>query len=106
MARRLSSPRFVGRSTELNVLLDAAGAAASGRASLVVVGGDAGIGKSRLIAEMADRLRADGWLILEGRTLACADGAWPFGPMVEALRASVRDVRPKRIAAAAGPSLP
>jgi DNA-binding CsgD family transcriptional regulator/tetratricopeptide (TPR) repeat protein len=106
MARRPSSPRFVGRSKELDVLLDAAGAAASGQASLVVVGGDAGIGKSRLIAEMADRLRGDGWLILEGGTVALGDDGLPFGPIVEALRALVRDVDPKRIAAAAGPSLP
>jgi DNA-binding CsgD family transcriptional regulator/tetratricopeptide (TPR) repeat protein len=106
MARRLTSPRFVGRSSELNVLLEAAGAAASGQASLVVVGGDAGIGKSRLIAEVAGRLRADGWLILEGGTVALGDDGLPFGPIVEALRALSRDVDPKRIADAAGPSLP
>jgi DNA-binding CsgD family transcriptional regulator len=106
MARRLTSPRFVGRSRELNVLLEAAGAAASGQASLVVVGGEAGIGKSRLIAEVVDRLRADGWLILEGGTVALGDDGLPFGPIVEALRALSRQVDPKRIADAAGPSLP
>ena len=106
MARRLSSPVFVGRSRELPILLGAADAAVSGRASLVLVGGEAGVGKTRLVAEVANRLRDDGWLILEGGTVALGDDGLPFGPIVEALRALVRNVDPGRIADAAGPALP
>src|SRR6476661_1268565 len=106
MARRLSSAVFVGRSNELHGLLEASQAAASGHASLMLVGGEAGIGKSRLTAELATRLRTDGWLVLEGGTVALGDDGLPFGPIVEALRALSRDVDPKRIADAAGPSLP
>jgi predicted ATPase len=57
MARRLSSPDFVGRSDELRTLLTTADLAASGVASIVLVGGEAGIGKSRLVSEVAARLR-------------------------------------------------
>jgi DNA-binding CsgD family transcriptional regulator/tetratricopeptide (TPR) repeat protein len=106
MARRLSSPVFVGRVNELHTLFAAADAAASGETALVLVGGEAGVGKSRLTTEVADRLRDRGWLVLEGGTVALGDDGLPFGPIVEALRVLVRDVDAERIAAAAGPSLP
>ena len=106
MTRRLSSPVFIGRSKELHALLSAADVVASGEASLALVGGEAGVGKSRLVAEVASRLRDRGWLVLEGGTVALGDEGLPFGPIVEALRALVRDVDTERIAAAAGPSLP
>jgi DNA-binding CsgD family transcriptional regulator/tetratricopeptide (TPR) repeat protein len=106
MARRLSSPLFVGRSEELGLLRSMADAAASGRASLVLVGGEAGVGKSRLVAEVSTRLRDDGWLVLEGGCVALGDDGLPFVPLVEALRALVRQVDLDRVAAAAGASLP
>lgn len=106
MARRLSSPVFVGRSNELSTLLSTAEAAVSGQASLALVGGEAGVGKSRLVAEAAGQLRDDGWLVLEGGSVALGDDSLPFGPIVEALRALVRDVDGERIVAAAGASLP
>ncbi len=105
MARRLSSPIFIGRSNELRTLLSTADAAASGQASLALVGGEAGIGKSRLVAEVATGLRDRGWLVLEGGSVALGDDALPFGPIVEALRALAREVGQERISAAAGPSL-
>ena len=49
MARRLSSPIFVGRSEELQTLLSTADLAADGHPGLVLVGGEAGVGKSRLV---------------------------------------------------------
>ena len=106
MVRRLSSPVFVGRASELQTLLAAADSAMSGRATLVLVGGEAGVGKSRLVAEAARELRDRGWLVLEGGTVALGDEGLPFGPIVEALRDLVREVDAARIAAAAGASLP
>jgi predicted ATPase len=105
MARRLSSPVFIGRSRELQTLLSTADVAASGGASLALVGGEAGVGKSRLVAEAAARLGDRDWLVLEGGSVALGDDGLPFGPIVEALRALARDVDTARIAAAAGPSL-
>src|SRR5262245_53936270 len=49
VTRRLSSPVFVGRRPELDRLEAAAERATEGRPSVVVVGGEAGVGKSRLI---------------------------------------------------------
>ena len=106
MARRLSSPVFVGRSNELTTLLSTADAAASGDPWFALIGGEAGVGKSRLVAEAASRLAGRDWLVLEGGAVALGDDGLPFGPIVEALRALVRQVDADRIADAAGPNLP
>ena len=106
MARRLSSPIFVGRSRELQELLSAADSAASGEPALVLVGGEAGVGKSRLVEEAIARLRDRGWLVIEGGAVALGEDGLPFGPIVEALRSLARQVDPDTIAEAAGPSLP
>ncbi len=106
MARRLSSPVFIGRSSELRTLLSAADAAASGQPWGALIGGEAGVGKTRLVEEVSARLRERGWLVLEGGSVALGDDSLPFGPIVQALRALVRQLDPDRIAAAAGPSLP
>ena len=105
MSRRLSSPIFVGRSRELQELLSAADSAASGQPTLILVGGEAGVGKSRLVEEAVARLRDQDWLVLEGGAVALGEDALPFGPIVEALRSLARQVDPERIAEAAGPSL-
>src|SRR3954463_5254763 len=106
MPRRLSSPVFVGRSDEFAALLAAARSAEDSNPSIVLVGGEAGVGKSRLVAEASTRLREDGWLVLEGGSVALGDDALPFGPIVEVLRALARDVDPATVAAAAAPALP
>ena len=86
MARRLSSPIFVGRSEELNTLLSTADVAASGQASLVLIGGEAGVGKSRLVAEAASQLRDRGWLVLEGGSVALGDDGTGAGGLHPPLR--------------------
>jgi predicted ATP-dependent serine protease len=47
VATRVSSPLFIGRRAELQTLTEALDRAADGMASTVLIGGDAGIGKSR-----------------------------------------------------------
>ena len=58
MARRLSSPVFIGRSSELRTLLATADIVASGHTAVTLIGGEAGVGKSRLVAELAEIGRA------------------------------------------------
>ncbi len=75
---------FVGRVAELAELAAATGhARADGSTHVVLVGGEPGIGKTRLIDEWAGGL--DGWTVLRGRCPADAGvpALWPFG---EALR--------------------
>ena len=73
MTRRMSSSVFVGRSKELQGLLSMADVAASGTASVALIGGEAGVGKSRLVAEVAARVRDRAWLVLEGGSVALGD---------------------------------
>jgi len=76
---------LVGRSAELAVLADRYESAARGKSQTVIVEGDAGVGKSRLLDEFLGRVRLQGGIPLVGR---CADveGGLPFGPVVECLR--------------------
>src|SRR5512147_1712494 len=87
VATRVSSPLFIGRQTELGILTEAVDRAAAGMASTILIGGDAGIGKTRLVTELAAHASAAGALVLEGGCVALGDGGGlPFAPIVEALR--------------------
>jgi ATP/maltotriose-dependent transcriptional regulator MalT len=106
MARRLSSPVFVGRQSELTRLQSAADAGRSGHPGLVLVGGEAGVGKTRLLAELVTRQRDTGWLVLEGAAIAVGAEGLPFEPFIAAFRSAVRALGVERVAALAGPNLP
>ncbi|MEJ8281734.1 helix-turn-helix transcriptional regulator [Pseudonocardia spirodelae] len=83
---------FHGRVSELEALHDALGDATTRGASAVLLGGDAGVGKSRLVAEFGRAAAAGGAVVLSGRALDIAD-APPFWPVVTALREQARDGR-------------
>jgi DNA-binding CsgD family transcriptional regulator/tetratricopeptide (TPR) repeat protein len=86
MGGRVASPTLVGRVEELGVLEAAQGRAANGEPAAVLVGGEAGIGKTRLVAELADRCRATGARVLVGGCLPAGGDGLPYAPIVEALR--------------------
>src|SRR6201992_1116341 len=56
MRSRLTSSHFVGRAGELAELQRAFDEAASGPPGLVLIGGDSGVGKTRLVSEFEQRL--------------------------------------------------
>jgi DNA-binding CsgD family transcriptional regulator/tetratricopeptide (TPR) repeat protein len=77
---------LVGRQLELQRLSAAMQRAREGAGSIVLVSGDAGVGKTRLIAELA-RTESDA-LVLSG--VASPVGTPPYGAVVAALRARLR----------------
>ncbi len=85
MASRMSCPWFVGRSDELQQLIVALEATIAGSATAVLVGGDAGIGKSRLVAELGKRASSRGAVVVTGQCLDVAEGGAPYAPMREVL---------------------
>jgi ATP/maltotriose-dependent transcriptional regulator MalT len=85
----VSSYRFVGRRAELASLLDAFTTATSGSATAVVVGGEAGVGKTRLLTEFVTDL-PDPVHIVWGRCMA--DGGLPYGAFRDGLRSFVRSL--------------
>ena len=82
-------PVLVGRDEEARRLRAALAAAGTGRGSTVFLSGEAGIGKSRLVREIARAAGESGLPVLAGR--AVAGGApTPFRPFAEALTSAGR----------------
>ena len=75
---------LVGRGPELALLGERARKAAEGEGGAVLITGDAGIGKTRLVAELAKQVASGGGQVLTG---VCAEGepSLPFLPFVEAI---------------------
>ena len=84
MLERVLCPTLVGREEQLFVLEDALLAAHRGESRFVALGGEAGMGKSRLARELAKRARRLEWEVLWG---ACSEAELPlpYLPLVEAL---------------------
>jgi len=96
VVRREQAP-LIGRDAELDQLLRAAADARAGHGGLVAIVGEAGIGKTRLVRELADRCAADGMLVAWGATPEEHTGA-PLAPWRRILAAlpdspSRRDLR-------------
>ncbi|HEX5018190.1 MAG TPA: AAA family ATPase [Actinomycetes bacterium] len=79
---------MVGRDDELGALVSALDDALAGQSRVVLVGGEAGIGKTRLIEELLQRV--DGAKALVGGCVDLGDDALPFAPFATALREPMR----------------
>ncbi|MBV9196257.1 MAG: AAA family ATPase [Solirubrobacterales bacterium] len=65
--------------------------AAAGTGGAILVAGEAGIGKSRLVAEFETRARAAGAVVLTGECVELAEGELAFSPIISALRRVMED---------------
>ena len=83
-----------GREPELGRLAEAVASAAAGQGAVVVLRGDPGIGKSRLLADLADRADAAGFELRAGRGDELGQGR-PFGPIAQALQLHPRAEDPE-----------
>jgi DNA-binding CsgD family transcriptional regulator/tetratricopeptide (TPR) repeat protein len=92
------SPAFVGRESELSTLADACERARGGTPGAVLVGGEAGGGKTRLVGEFTARLHGD-VLVLAGGCLELSTAGFPYAPFTAALRQLVREAGAAEIAA-------
>ena len=78
---------FIGRRDEMERLLQAWNRAAGGRGTCAFVGGEAGIGKSRLALELAHAVEERGGRVLSGTT--SSPEAIPYESVVDALRSAL-----------------
>jgi ABC-type oligopeptide transport system substrate-binding subunit/class 3 adenylate cyclase len=78
--------RLVGRSRELGLGREALEALRAGRGGVLVVAGDAGIGKTRLLDELRELAERDGSCWLEGRCVSYGESLpyWPFRDLLRA----------------------
>jgi DNA-binding SARP family transcriptional activator len=87
---------FVGRKTELSEIDVALQRALRGQGGLLLIGGEPGIGKSRLADELSRRASALEAEVVRGRCWE-AGGSPAYWPWVQALRGYVREVDPNSL---------
>jgi DNA-binding CsgD family transcriptional regulator len=98
------SPVFVGRRQELSVLASEVSRVAGGEPGFVLVGGEAGVGKTRLVEEAADVAGAAGFRVLTGRCVELGPEGLPLAALVEALRALARSAPAEELERWLGPA--
>ncbi|MFF8396759.1 AAA family ATPase [Streptomyces sp. NPDC016172] len=99
---RSVSPVFVGRAEELGTLHDALVRACEGEPQALLIGGEAGVGKTRLVEEFAAAARHHGAVVALGGCVEIGADGLPFAPFSTALRALRRELPGELAAAAAG----
>ena len=85
MLPRAALSPFIGREKELAELQKRLNAAISGECQFVVVSGEPGVGKTRLLDEIENLAKARKLLVLHGRTIE-QDGAFPYQGFCEAIQ--------------------
>jgi predicted ATPase/DNA-binding CsgD family transcriptional regulator len=101
---RVVSPVLIGRRTELEVLDGAFRRAAEAEPVIVLVGGEAGVGKSRLVEEAVGGAAPWPARALTGRCVELGGEGLPFAPVVDALRLVLRDADAEEIDRLFGPA--
>ncbi|MEV4556487.1 AAA family ATPase [Kitasatospora sp. NPDC049285] len=96
------SPVFVGRGRETGLLTAALRRAEAGEPQALLVGGEAGVGKTRLVEEFLDRACGPRVATTLGACLEVGAEGLPYGPLAGALRRLHRQLGPELERAAAG----
>ncbi|WP_274562257.1 ATP-binding protein [Streptomyces spiramyceticus] len=99
---RSVSPVFVGRAGELAQLTHALARADAGEPQALLVGGEAGVGKTRLVEEFFSAACESGAVVAVGGCVEIGADGLPFAPFSTALRALRRRLPDEVAAAAAG----
>jgi len=102
MSKRLVSPVFIGRRGALSAATEFANDVVSARASTLLVGGEAGIGKTRFSEAAAEAAQAAGILVLRGACVRLGSGELPYAPISAALRDMARELDQADLAAVVG----
>jgi DNA-binding CsgD family transcriptional regulator/tetratricopeptide (TPR) repeat protein len=78
-------PVLIGRTAELTALQVLVDQAKRGEGQVALISGEAGIGKSRLVAEVKTSAASQGFMLLQGNCFQ-ADRAFPYAPVLDLLR--------------------
>jgi predicted ATPase/DNA-binding CsgD family transcriptional regulator len=100
------SPVFIGRLGELASLAGLLDRAGSQGPAFALVGGEAGIGKTRLTRELAGLAARQGFCVLTGQCVELGGEGLPLAPLVDALRTLARTMPSDVLAGVLGPAAP
>ncbi|WAZ19356.1 AAA family ATPase [Streptomyces cinnabarinus] len=100
MTQNIFSAPLIGRDQELDRLLGVLSRARAGEARAVLVAGDAGVGKTRVLDEVAARAARDGMTVLTGHCVDLGDVGLPYLPFTEVLGVLAGDARFAEVLAA------
>jgi DNA-binding CsgD family transcriptional regulator/tetratricopeptide (TPR) repeat protein len=106
MAGTVASSRFVGRTAELGRLEAAFAYAHDGELLTLCVGGEAGVGKTRLVSRFAERVQGGGGQVLLGGCIELGETSLPYAPVAQALRGLGRGLEPAALDELVGPGRP
>ena len=99
MSGRASSPVLVGRDEQMAALEAAFASVRQGGPSAVLLGGEAGVGKSRLVSEFGRTAALAGARVLTGGCLALGTDGLPYAPFTAVLRDLVHEMGADAVAA-------
>src|SRR5256885_13847905 len=94
-------PIVIGRTAELTSLHLLLERTKSGKGQVVLLSGEAGIGKSRLVAEAKTYASAQGFLLLQGQCFP-TDRSCPYAPLLDLLRSHFATSSPEQVATEMG----
>jgi DNA-binding CsgD family transcriptional regulator/tetratricopeptide (TPR) repeat protein len=104
MAYQVTTGRFVGRTQELARLGELLARVTGGEPLLVLLGGEAGVGKTRLAEQLAASAAQQGVLVLGGGCVPLGEEGMPFAPVIQALRGLADQLDAAELEAVAGPA--
>jgi DNA-binding CsgD family transcriptional regulator/tetratricopeptide (TPR) repeat protein len=96
-------PVLIGRGPHLEAILHCVAEARTGRGRVVLISGEAGIGKSRLVAEVHARVQQTGASVLQGHCFE-PDRTLPYAPLQDLLQSAPVTQSPDAIVDALGPA--
>ena len=97
---------LLGRDRELAHLTEQIGVGAEPRSRSLLLAGDAGVGKTRLLAELVDRAEVAGWRTVVGHCLDFGDSALPYLPVHRGVRPAAPATDPEDSSPAGSPPHP
>jgi len=104
MSASVVSPVFVGRHGEMASLAAQMQRARGGEAAFALIGGEAGVGKTRLVGELAGQASDAGFMVLVGHCIELGAEGLPLAPLVDALRVLARGTPVDELAGLLGPA--
>ena len=100
----LVSPLFIGRRDERTQLVEMLQGSVDGTSAVALIGGEAGVGKSRLVAELVAEAAALDMRVLFGNCVQLGAEGLPFAPLVDALRVLSRSMDREELDRVLGPA--